>query len=75
MPEPKPVDQVTRREFRAYERIRRSGKYNMMTHGAMARSDARISKAAYSAILQNYLALLQKWPEVRAWPNVKGRHD
>ena len=60
-----PVDQITKREFQAYERVRRAGRYNMRTNAALARRDAGLSQETYDAILRHYSALAAKWPEVR----------
>lgn len=65
MPEPKTADQITKREFLAYERVRKSGRYNMILDRFLARRQARISSEAYGAILRHYVALMRRWPEVR----------
>ena len=65
MPEPKTADQITKREFQAYERVRQSGRYNMMTNAGLARRDTGLSQETYYAILRHYSALAAKWPEVR----------
>ena len=60
-----PVDQITKLEFQAYERVRQTGRYNMMANSALARRDAGLSQETYYAILRHYSALAAKWPEVR----------
>lgn len=64
----KRLEDISRREFQAYERIRRSGKFNMITHGHLARSKAHLGTETYSAILVFYEKLVEKWPEVRETP-------
>ena len=62
--EQKPT-QVSKRQFAAFERVRASGRFNMLTHSADARREAGLSKAAYSYILKNYSLLMETWPKVR----------
>ena len=57
--------QVSKRQFAAYERVRASGRFNMLTHSANARGEAGLSKTAYNYILKNYSMLMEVWPKVR----------
>ena len=61
----KSADEITKKDFHAYECVRQSGRYNMMTNAALARRDAGLSQETYLAILRHYSALAAKWPEVR----------
>lgn len=44
----------TKEEFDAYERVRRSGKYNMFTQAIEASKDAGLSLERYRLVLLNY---------------------
>ena len=57
---------VTKEEFEAYEKVRRSGKYNMMTQADWAASAANLEYERYIEVLKNYDQCVKKWPEVRS---------
>lgn len=44
----------TKEEFEAYERVRRSGKWNMFTQAREAANDAGLSFERYRLVLLNY---------------------
>ena len=44
----------TKEEFEAYERVRRSGKWNMFTQAREAAEDAELSFERYRLVLLNY---------------------
>lgn len=53
----------TRKQFQAYERVRRSGRYNMFD--PRARRETGLSGETYSAIVKCYRQLIEKYPDVR----------
>lgn len=59
----KPLDQITLEDFKAYERVRKSGKFNMFDSRAIQAS--RLDKDTYLGVISNYRALCEKFPEVR----------
>lgn len=59
------IDEITKKDFQAYERVRRGGRYNMLTHIKQAARLADLSCKKYIAILKDYEKLMKKWPEVR----------
>lgn len=59
------IDGITKKDFEAYERVRRGGRYNMLTHSKQAARLADLSPEKYRVILRHYEKLMKKWPEVR----------
>ena len=55
---------VNKEQVAAYERVRVSGRYNMIMESMRARRAARLSESAYSYILSHYSELLAVWPEI-----------
>lgn len=53
----------TREAYKAYEKVRKSGKYNMFDPRAQAAS--KLTQPEYLAVIQNYEALMKKYPDVR----------
>lgn len=51
----------TKEEFEAFERIRRSGKYNMFTQAIEAAIDAGLSLDRYKLVLLNYEGCMLKY--------------
>jgi hypothetical protein len=56
-------DLPTREEFAAYEKVRKSGKFNMFDSRAIVAS--RLSREKYMTVLKNYDELMKLYPEVR----------
>lgn len=42
------------RRFRAYEKVRQSGKYNMITDAGAAMDESGLTKDEYFAVVENY---------------------
>ena len=63
MPKAEAFKKITKREFAAYERVRKSGKVNMWTRDVCVL--AGIDDATHIAIIEHYKALNKKWPDVR----------
>ena len=59
----KPLDQITERDYATYERVRRTGKYNMLD--AQAIRDSGLDKSTYLGVLTHYALLMEKFPNVR----------
>ena len=55
------MDQITKHDFHAYERVRAGGRFNMMTDSRRAMSEASLDRDVYVAIISNYEALLEKY--------------
>lgn len=53
---------ITRKEFEAYEAVRASGEFNMITQADEAAAAARLSTQRYMEVLQNYDACKKRWP-------------
>lgn len=56
--------QVLKSEFEAYEKVRKSGKYNMVTQGELARQAAGLSQEIYDLIWAYYTELCNFFPLV-----------
>ena len=63
MTEPAPLEKITEAHFRAYERVRSSGKFNM--HFPEARRASGLTEAIYVGIIEHYEELMEKHPAVR----------
>ena len=63
--DPKRFEKITRKEFAAYERVRKSGVYNMITQSALATAAAGLDADVYISIIRNYEALMEKYPDIR----------
>ena len=59
----KPVEEITRAEFEAYESVRAGGRWNMFSLNAQFAT--RLDRETYFSVLKNYEVLAQKWPDVR----------
>lgn len=56
--------EVTKEEFQSYERVRKSGLYNMMMEAPFAAEAADLPNTRYWKVLKNYEACAEKWPDV-----------
>lgn len=54
-----------REHFEAYERVRRSGEFNMITEWPAAAEAAGLSRNEYLAVIKNYRVLTELYPDVR----------
>lgn len=52
---------ISREEFIAYEKVRKSGKYNMVTNWELASKEARLTKEMYFEIIKRYNSLYEKY--------------
>lgn len=52
---------VTRDEFLAYERVRRGGKFNMITEQGQAARKAKLSPERYRAVMKQYTEARQAY--------------
>ena len=59
----KPVEEITRAEFEAYESVRARGRWNMFDRNAQRATG--LNRETYFGVLKNYGVLAQKWPDVR----------
>ncbi len=57
MPRTRRLAELTLNDFAAYERVRLSGKYNMMTQTNAAAAEAGLDIDTYWGVLNNYAAL------------------
>lgn len=53
--------EINREEFIAYEKVRQSGKYNMITDWELASEEAGLTKEMYFEIIKRYNALYEKY--------------
>lgn len=60
-----PIEDVVKADFEAYEEVRKSGEFNMITHASDAAAECGLSMSLYRSILKNYETLMAKWPDVR----------
>ena len=56
----KELSQLTTDDFRAYEKVRRSGAYNMITQAKEAMQIAGLDNRTYAGVQQHYCALQEK---------------
>ena len=54
----------SKKDFQAYERVRRGGRWNMIVNARDAAADAHLGFDRYMAVLRNYELLMKKYPEV-----------
>ena len=59
----KELVELTESDFKAYERVRIGGKYNMFD--PRAESASRLDTATYLGVLTHYEALMEIFPHVR----------
>ena len=59
----KALDELTESDFRAYERVRVLGFFNMFD--PRAESASGLDKDTYIGVLSNYEALMERFPDVR----------
>lgn len=62
------IEDITKEDFEAYERLRASGATNMLdwlTASEYLGWNYVDDKDKYVAIIENYSKLAEKWPEVR----------
>lgn len=57
---------VTKKEFEAYERVRKGGRFNMITDLYDAARAARLSNERYVRVMRYYTECADKWPDVVA---------
>ncbi len=57
---------ITKEQFKAYEKVRQSGKTNMFDAGMVCKlSHGVLDRQDVAEIIQNYTELNQKYPDVR----------
>ena len=61
----KPLDKLTKKNFKDYERVRCGGRWNMIVNAREAAMDAGLHLDTYMGVLSNYSALMEKYPDVR----------
>lgn len=59
------TNDVTLEEFKAYERVRLRGNWNMLTHRYEAANEAGLDHDRYMAVMIYYEECMEKWPKVR----------
>ena len=59
----KELAELTESDFKAFERVRVSGKYNMFD--SRAESASGLDSATYLGVLSHYTALMEIFPHVR----------
>lgn len=57
------MDEITEEEFRSYEEVRKSRKFNMFEEGREASNAAGLSLDTYKTILFNYDELKKKFDD------------
>lgn len=62
----KSLEQLTEADFKAYERVRARGKYNMLTDADKAARAAGLDRETYLGVLTHYTELMDKYPDVRS---------
>ena len=60
------MKRLKKRHFVAFERVRKSGEYNMITEARAAAISCDLSIEDYMGVLQNHEACMVRWPDVRA---------
>lgn len=63
--EMRPFDKINKVMFAEYERVRKSGHWNMIMNTREAAEEAGLSIDTYMGVLKNYAALMKKFPDVR----------
>lgn len=64
-PAAKTLADLTEKDFRAYEKVRARGRFNMIAESLRAMSAAGLDEATYYGIQDHYAELMEKYPEVR----------
>ena len=59
----KDLAELTEADFKAYEKVRVRGKYNMFD--PRAESTSKLNKETYLGVLTHYEALMERFPNVR----------
>ena len=62
----KPLSELTEADYRAYERVRAGGRYNMLMDADKAARAARLSRETYLGVLTHYTELSERYPDVRS---------
>ena len=62
-PTPTPLAKIKKRDFQEFERVRKSGAYNMLDPRAIEMTS--LSRDTWVGIMKNYRALMEKFPGVR----------
>ena len=57
--ETKPMEQITKEDFDAYEAVRLSGRFNMFD--PRARELSGLDRVTYLGVIKNYTELAKKW--------------
>lgn len=63
MSKAKPLEEITRKDFQRYERVRREGLWNMFS--PQAREATGLSRETYLGVIKHYEELMKKFPDVR----------
>ncbi len=58
-----PKQTITREQFAAYEKVRRTGCYNMLADSRRSIRHTNLSDSVYWSILEHYNYLARKFPE------------
>jgi len=58
------ADEITKKDFEAYESVRKSGVTNMF-YVEVVQAVSGLSRAKILGIMQNYAELCKKYPDVR----------
>lgn len=61
------IGEIVRR-FRAYEKVRQSGKYNMITDAGAAMDESGLTEGEYFAVVENYghyKAVTEAWEKAK----------
>jgi len=61
----KPVEELTEEDFQAYEDVRQSGEFNMLTEGRYAQDASGLDRDTYFAVMHHYSRLMELFPAVR----------
>lgn len=59
------TNEITRDEFEAYEKVRRSGKFNMIMEATDAADAAGLDRDRYMLVIKNYTSLAQVYLGVK----------
>ena len=62
---PRPFDKINKAMFAKYERVRKSGRWNMIMNASEAADESGLSIETYMGVAHNYAALMKKFPDVR----------
>lgn len=56
--------EITRKQFLQYERVRQSGKWNMVTDATQALRETGLTLEQYVCIIRNYRELLEQYADI-----------